>query len=46
MDMLITNGHVVTMDDELGDVPSADMRDGEIAAVGPGHEHAERRAPS
>jgi hypothetical protein len=35
-DLLITGGHVVTMDPNLGDLPGADVliRDGAIAAIG------------
>ena len=37
-ELLLRNGHVVTMDDKLGDFKDADVliRDGAIAAVGPG----------
>ena len=36
-ELLITGGHVVTMDPNLGDLPGADVliRDGAIAAIGP-----------
>ncbi|MGW0832086.1 hypothetical protein [Streptomyces prunicolor] len=41
-DLLITGGHVVTLDPETGDLPEGDVliRDGRIAAVGRTVEHA------
>ena len=35
--LLVRNGHVLTMDPEVGDLPRADVlvRDGRIVAVGP-----------
>jgi cytosine/adenosine deaminase-related metal-dependent hydrolase len=47
-DLLITGGHVVTMDPAVGDIPGGDVliRDGRIAAVGPPSSAAESAAES